>query len=106
LAAISSPAISTADAQGDSVRLGIVADAALAPYIAAKGSIALDGVSLTVNEIESLPGGGVAFAVNIIPHTAAETGFGAAKPGDKINIEIDILARYLGRMLEARNSTM
>jgi riboflavin synthase len=91
---------------GDSIRLGIVADAALAPYVASKGSIALDGVSLTVNEVESLPGGGVAFSVNIIPHTAALTGFGDVKPGDRVNIEIDILARYLGRMLDARNSTV
>ena len=89
---------------GDSLRIGIVADAALAPYIAAKGSIALDGVSLTVNEVEPLPGGGAAFSVNIIPHTAAQTGFGDVKPGDKLNIEIDILARYLGSMLDARNA--
>ena len=76
------------------------------PYVAAKGSIALDGVSLTVNEVESLPDGGVAFSVNIIPHTAAQTSFGDVKPGDRLNIEIDILARYLGRMLDARNSTV
>jgi riboflavin synthase len=91
---------------GDSVRIGIAAPAALAPYIAAKGSIALDGVSLTVNAVEPLPGGGAAFSVNIIPHTARETGLGDVKPGDKLNIEIDILARYLGRMLESRNLTV
>ena len=76
----------------------------LAPYIAAKGSIALDGVSLTVNEVEPLPDGGAAFSVNIIPHTARETSFGDVKAGDKVNIEIDILARYLGRMLESRRT--
>ena len=91
---------------GDSVRIGIVAPAALAPYIAAKGSVALDGVSLTVNEVESLPDGGAAFSVNIIPHTAQETSFGDVRPGDRLNIEIDILARYLGRMLEVRNAAM
>jgi len=91
---------------GDSVRIGIVAPAALAPCIASKGSIALDGVSLTVNGVESLPGGAAAFSVNIIPHTARETSFGDVKPGDRLNIEIDILARYLGRMLEARNALM
>ena len=91
---------------GDSVRIGIAAPAALAPYIAAKGSIALDGVSLTVNEVEPLPDGGAAFSVNIIPHTARETGFADVKPGDRLNIEIDILARYLGRMLDARNAAM
>jgi riboflavin synthase len=99
-------AVAAVEPTGDSIRLGIVAGAALAPYVAAKGSIALDGVSLTVNEVESLPDGGVAFSVNIIPHTAAETSFGDVKPGDQVNIEIDILARYLGRMLDARNSAM
>jgi riboflavin synthase len=91
---------------GDSVRLGIIAPAVLAPCIASKGSIALDGVSLTVNGVESLPGGAAAFSVNIIPHTARETSFGDVKPGDRLNIEIDILARYLGRMLDARNAVM
>ncbi len=91
---------------GDSVRLGISAPAALAPYIAAKGSIALDGVSLTVNEVQPLPDGGAAFSVNIIPHTARETSFGDVRPGDRTNIEIDILARYLGRMLDTRNAAM
>jgi riboflavin synthase len=91
---------------GDSTRLGIVAPPALAAYVAAKGSIALDGVSLTVNEVEPFPGGGAAFSVNIIPHTARETGLGDVKTGDRLNIEIDILARYLGRMLESRNVTM
>ena len=91
---------------GDSTRLGIVVPPALAAYVAAKGSIALDGVSLTVNEVEPFPGGGAAFSVNIIPHTARETGFGDVKPGDRINIEIDILARYLGRMLDVRNAVM
>jgi len=98
--------VAAAEPEGDSIRLGIVAGAALAPYIAVKGSIALDGVSLTANHVEALPGGEIAFSVNIIPHTAAQTGFGDVRTGDKVNIEIDILARYLGRMLEARNSTM
>jgi len=98
--------VAAAEPSGDSVRLGIVAGAALAPYVAAKGSIALDGVSLTVNDVEAVPGGGVAFSVNIIPHSAAQTTFGSVKAGDRLNIEIDILARYLGRMMEARASTM
>src|ERR1044072_7234635 len=58
---------------GDSLRLGIAAPAALAPYVAAKGSIALDGISLTVNGVQALPEGRTAFSVNIIPHTARET---------------------------------
>ncbi len=86
---------------GDSVRLGIVAPAALAPYVAAKGSIALDGVSLTVNEVETLSDG-VRFGVNIIPHTAAQTSFSDVAPGRRLNIEIDVLARYIGRMMELR----
>jgi riboflavin synthase len=98
--------VAAAEPEGDSVRIGLVAGPALAPYIAAKGSIALDGVSLTVNGIEPLPDCGVAFSVNIIPHTAAQTGLGALKPGDRVNVEIDILARYLGRMMDARASSM
>ena len=94
--------IAALDPEGDSVRIGVVADRALAAYVAAKGSIALDGVSLTVNQVEPLPDGGVAFGVNIIPHTAAATNFGTLAAGDRINIEIDILARYLGRMMEVR----
>jgi riboflavin synthase len=91
---------------GDSRRVVIDAPEELAPYIAAKGSIALDGVSLTVNEIEPLPGGGIAFGVNIIPHTAAQTNFAGVAAGRRVNIEIDILARYLGRMMEARTNAV
>ncbi|MBV8095209.1 MAG: riboflavin synthase [Acetobacteraceae bacterium] len=69
----------------------------LARYIAEKGSIAVDGVSLTVNEV-----GREDFGVNVIPHTAAMTTFGGLKPGDPVNIEIDMLARYIGRFLESR----
>lgn len=87
---------------GDSTRVTVAADAALAPFIAAKGSIALHGVSLTVNEVEP-EGEGVRFTVNLIPHTAAETTFGDLTIGQTLNIEIDILARYLGRMMELRD---
>jgi riboflavin synthase len=86
---------------GDSRRLTIIADDGLAPFIAAKGSIALDGVSLTVNEVENLSNG-VRFSINIIPHTAGHTTFAEVEPGRKLNIEIDTLARYIGRMLELR----
>ena len=94
------------DPVGDSVRLAIAADAALAPYVAGKGSIALDGVSLTVNEVTPGADGGVIFSVNIIPHTAAETSFDSIAPGRRLNIEIDILARYIGRLLEVRSSSV
>ncbi len=96
--------VAAADPDGDSVRLGLIAGAEVAPYVAAKGSIALDGVSLTVNEVAALPGGGVAFGVNIIPHTAAQTTLGALAVGDRVNIEIDLIARYLARILATRPS--
>ena len=70
---------------------------ALARYIAPKGSVAVDGVSLTVNEVD-----GDSFGVNIIPHTAAVTTFGVLKAGDAVNIEIDTLARYVARLQEFR----
>ena len=67
----------------------------LARFIAVKGSVAVDGVSLTVNEVTD-----DTFGVNIIPHTAAVTGFGSLRPGDAVNIEIDMLARYVARLAE------
>ena len=90
--------------EGDSIRVVIEAPAALAPYVAAKGSIALDGVSLTVNEVTDLPGGDVRFGVNIIPHTSEMTTFRALAPGHRLNMEIDVLARYLGRMERLRRA--
>jgi riboflavin synthase len=86
---------------GGSLRLSIIAGPEIESYIAAKGSIALDGVSLTVNEVETLSDG-VRFGVNIIPHTAAQTSFADIAPGRRLNIEIDVLARYIGRMMELR----
>jgi riboflavin synthase len=84
--------------EGDSVRFVIEAPAALMPYIAPKGSVALDGVSLTVNEVAA-----DSFGVNIIPYTLAHTGFGDLKPGQRLNLEIDPLARYVARLLGARS---
>jgi riboflavin synthase len=89
---------------GDSTRLRIAAGTPFAPFIAAKGSVALDGVSLTVNEVDSTSDGGVIFSVNLIPHTAAQTTFDRVDPARKVHIEIDILARYLGRMMELRGA--
>jgi riboflavin synthase len=83
--------------EGGSHRVRIKADPEIAPFVAPKGSVTLDGVSLTVNEVEDSPAG-VTFGVNIIPHTAAVTTFGSLAAGDPINIEIDVLARYLQRM--------
>lgn len=92
----------SATPQGDSIRLVVAAPAALAASLAAKGSITLDGISLTVNSVEDQPDGSVHFGLNIIPHTAAETTLDALSQGRAFNLEIDILARYLDRMMSAR----
>jgi riboflavin synthase len=89
--------------EGGSTRITIEAPAAIAPYIAPKGSIALDGVSLTVNEVSDQPGGAVRFGINIIPHTSEMTNLGEIAPGRAVNLEIDVLARYLGRMEQLRS---
>jgi riboflavin synthase len=91
---------------GASSTVRIAAGREIAPYIAAKGSIALDGVSLTVNEVSSTSDGGVIFAVNLIPHTAAQTTFNRVEIARKLNVEIDILARYIGRLIELRTNTV
>lgn len=87
---------------GDSRRLTIAAPAALAAYIAPKGSITLDGVSLTVNEVADQADGTCHFALNIIPHTAEVTTLGGLAAGAGVNLEIDVLARYLQRMQSLR----
>jgi len=69
----------------------------LAHLIAAKGSVALDGVSLTVNEVTARR-----FGINVIPHTLTQTTLGIKKPGDAMNLEVDVLARYVARALEYR----
>ncbi len=81
--------------EGDSHRLTVRAPEALAKFIASKGSIALDGISLTVNEVA-----GAEFGVNIIPHTWAVTNLQGAGPGTQVNLEIDLLARYVARLHE------
>ena len=81
--------------EGDSVRFTFDAPRSLARFIAPKGSVALDGTSLTVNEVED-----TRFGVNIIPHTQEVTTWGASKVGDKVNLEIDTLARYVARLAE------
>jgi riboflavin synthase len=83
---------------GDSWGLVISAPASLAPHIAAKGSITVEGVSLTVNEVTDQPDGSAHFTLNIIPHTRAMTTLDEATAGRPVNLEIDILARYLARM--------
>ncbi|WP_114227530.1 MULTISPECIES: riboflavin synthase [Sphingomonas] len=87
--------------EGDSLRVGIRVPAALGPMLAPKGSITLDGVSLTVNEVRD-EADGTHFAVNLIPHTAHETTLGNIAAGRQLNVEIDVLARYLDRMMAER----
>jgi len=82
--------------EGESTRIVFQAPAELARFIAPKGSVALDGVSLTVNEVD-----GARFGVNIIPHTLKVTTFGRAKPGMKVNLEVDLMARYVARLVKA-----
>lgn len=82
---------------GESRRLSFEAQEHLALYIAPKGSVALDGTSLTVNEVS-----GTRFGVNLIPHTLTVTTWGSKKPGDEINLEVDQFARYVARLMEFR----
>ena len=83
--------------EGDSMRVTIAAGPEIAPYVAAKGSITLDGISLTVNSVRDTPAG-VEIGINVIPHTAAVTTFDTLEVGRAVNIEIDVLARYLRRL--------
>lgn len=94
--------ISGIEAEGDSKRFTFQMPASVAPYVAPKGSICLNGASLTVNEVSD-DDLGHWFTVNIIPHTAEWTTFGTAQAGDEVNIEIDVLARYLFRMNQLKS---
>jgi riboflavin synthase len=87
----------SSDAENGSTRWTFRVPDPLARFIAPKGSVAIDGVSLTVNEVD-----GAVFGVNIIPHTAAVTTFGEKRSGDGVNIEIDTVARYVARLQEWR----
>jgi riboflavin synthase len=82
--------------EGESVRMIFEVPVKLARFVAPKGSVALDGVSLTVNDVD-----GARFGVNIIPHTKKVTTFGRAKPGVKMNFEVDLMARYVARLTAA-----
>ncbi|MGR6330657.1 riboflavin synthase [Sphingomonas sp. XXL09] len=89
---------------GDSYRVDFALPADLAPFVATKGSITVDGVSLTVNRVEDR-GDVTQFSVNLIPHTQAVTTLGALAPEQRVNIEIDVLARYLQRMESYRGQS-
>jgi len=81
--------------EGDSLRLSFRPPAELFAFVAEKGSATIEGVSLTVNEVEN-----GCFGVNLIPHTQTETTLGELAPGDRVNMEIDMLARYVARLME------
>jgi len=85
--------------EGESHRILFAAPAEIAPYIAPKGSVTIDGVSLTVNEVRD-EGAEAHFSINIIPHTWDVTTLGRLGPGTVVNVEIDVLARYLSRLKE------
>lgn len=85
--------VTRVEARGDNRLLAIAAPADVARYIARKGSIAVNGVSLTVNAVE-----GCEFRVNLIPHTLASTNLGDLRAGDRVNLEVDLVARYLERL--------
>jgi riboflavin synthase len=88
--------------EGDSMRIGVRVPRELAAMIAPKGSVTLEGVSLTVNEVCDAEDGSTHFAVNVIPHTAQHTTLGKLRSGQQLNVEIDVLARYLDRLIAAR----
>ncbi|MBI1244136.1 MAG: riboflavin synthase [Alphaproteobacteria bacterium] len=90
--------VSATPEQG-SHRLVFEAPAAFARYLAPKGSVAIDGISLTVNEVEDRPDGTARFGINVIPHTWTATTLGQTAPGGRVNMEVDALARYVARIL-------
>jgi riboflavin synthase len=85
---------------GASERFLLEAPKAIAKFVAEKGSVALDGTSLTVNEVA-----GLRFGINLIPHTLAVTSWGEKRPGEQVNIEVDLLARYVARLRQAEGSS-
>jgi riboflavin synthase len=92
-------ALVSVEAVGGSHALVFEAGAEFARLIAPKGSVALDGVSLTVNDVEDRAGGACRFSINVIPHTWSATTLGGLAPGARVNLEIDALARYVARIL-------
>ena len=89
--------LESAEHEGDSLRLTARCPAELSRFVASKGSVALDGVSLTVNEVVD-----DVFGINLIPHTLAETNFGDCAAGRRLNLEVDLIARYLARLHSER----
>jgi riboflavin synthase len=91
--------------RGDAVHLAVHAPPDLAPFLAPKGSIAVDGVSLTVNAVRGAPRSDAVFEVMLVPHTLSATFLGELRAGDRVNLEADVLARYVARWLEFRGES-
>jgi riboflavin synthase len=87
---------------GESWNLEVRAPQALAKYIAGKGSITINGVSLTINQVADIAGTGCQFSVNLIPHTLVMTNLKNLRAGSRVNLEIDLIARYVERMMQAQ----
>jgi riboflavin synthase len=87
---------------GESWKLEVRAPQALAKYIAGKGSITINGVSLTINHVADIAGAGCQFSVNLIPHTLLMTNLKNLRAGSRVNLEIDLIARYVERMMQAQ----
>ena len=87
---------------GESWKLSVRAPQALAKYIAIKGSITIDGVSLTVNQVADIESGASEFSVNLIPHTLLMTNLKNLRAGSRVNLEVDMIARYVERMMQAK----
>jgi riboflavin synthase len=92
--------VSARDPRGDALRFELTLPADLSRFVAAKGSICIDGVSLTLNHVGSPGPGGVVVDVMLVPHTLGRTLLGEMRPGARVNIEVDVLARYVARMLD------
>lgn len=97
--------VAASERRGDAVALSTRIPSALAAFLAPKGSVAIDGVSLTVNGVRGAPGEEATAEVMLVPHTLASTNLGDLRPGDRVNIEVDVLARYVARWLEFRGTT-
>ena len=92
--------VSAREPRGDALRFELALPSDLARFVASKGSIALDGVSLTLNRVGAPLPGGVAVDVMLVPHTVGRTLLGEMRPGARVNIEVDVLARYVARVLD------
>ncbi len=92
--------VTAREQRGDALRFEVTLPAELSRFVAEKGSIAIDGVSLTLNAVGAPGPGGVAAEVMLVPHTLGRTLLGEMRPGARVNIEVDVLARYVARMLD------